>query len=59
MNDTMGRTVNTVMTESVMLTKLDSTNQANMSPCTIGINVPKMRANVPAIYGEERWSNYK
>ena len=59
MIDTIGRAANTAMTERVILTNLDSTSQAYKSPCTIGITVSKMRANVPAIYGEEWWSNYK
>ena len=52
--NTIGRAANAAITESVILTEFDSTSQMYMSTCAIGRTLPEMRANVPAVYDEER-----
>ena len=54
MNDTMGRAASAAITESVILTEFDSTSQTYMRTCVIERTVPEMRANIPAVYDEER-----
>ncbi len=56
MRCTKGNKANTVMTDRVILTELDSSNHTYKSSCVISETMPATRENTPAICGEEMGS---